>query len=246
MMMAILTALAVASASAASAHYGDTLLAQELSRHPTLDYASISLDNSNNARFEAGTAGPRSKHVVVPLLDALGTNIGTLELAFDRSPGKNTVATIESDVSRHVYSKAVLAEPDPFVAGAVRSSFGQALVERELSREPRLVTIAFHVALPERDNQIIASNFGRIGKAADSDDQRVIASSTILQEETNNGQRLAVELPLLDRSGRTIGALSTSFLTGPGPGEKAIAYRSALRVQHDLSRSIARLERLAK
>lgn len=242
-MIAMLAALAVASETV-GAHYGDTLLAHELSRHPQLSYASISLDDSGSIRFQAGTRRPRSKRFVLPLLDGLGSNIGTLELDFDRMAGKSAAAAIAIDVSRHVYSKAVLGEPDPFVAGAVRSSLGQALVERELSREPKLVTIALHVALPQRDNEVIASNFGRIGKAADSDDQRVIASSAILQEETNNGRRLAVELPLLDRSGRTIGALSTSFLIGPG--EKTIAYRSALRVQRDLSRSIVRLEKLTK
>ena len=106
------------------------------------------------------------------------------------------------------------------------------------------MTIAFHVALPGKTNQIIASNFGRIGKAADADDQRVIATSTSLQEVTNGGKRLAVELPLLDSSGRTIGALSTSFTIGPEG--RTGAYRSALRVQHDVAHSIPGLESLAR
>ena len=125
---------------------------------------------------------------------------------------------------------------DPFVAGAVRSAKGQDLIERGAQREPSLVTIAFHIALPGRDNQIVASNFGRIGKPADADDRRVIATSTVLQEVTNEGKRFAVELPLRDHSGRTIGALSTSFMGTPG-GQQA-AYKSAQRVQQDLARSI--------
>jgi hypothetical protein len=231
-------------AAASGQTYGNMLLTRELSRDRHLVYASIDLDGPSNGHFEGGSKQKGAQTGTFALADGLGEKIGTLTLEFAQRVSPTAATRVVTDISRHVYSKAVLAEPDPFVSGAFRSAEGSRLIERELGREARLVTIAFHVALPGSDNRIIASNFGRIGKAADADDQRVIETSTILQEVTNNGKRLAVELPLLDRSGRTIGALSTSFIISPGGREAA--YQSALRVQHEISHSIPGVESLAR
>jgi hypothetical protein len=239
-----MAAIALASAASGSGRYGDTLLAREMKLHPGLAYAAVDLDSPQAAHFEAGAVPTAADRNVLQLDDRLGNRIGMLTLGFPNRAPKTAAAAIAADLSRHIYARAVLGEPDPFAADAYRSRSGQALVERELKREPQLVTIALHVALPGGKNQIIASNFGRIGKAADADDSHVIADKAILQEMTNAGRRLAVELPLLDRAGRTIGALSTSFLIGPGGREEA--YRSALRVQRDVSRAIPRLESLAQ
>lgn len=244
MILAALAATAIASAPSPGERYGDSLLRREASLHPQIRDAAIEIESSPTSQFRFGTAAQDAIPVSVPLLDGLGDRIGTLTLGLAGRHRRPEAAKIASDLSRHIYSQAVLAEPDPFVAGAFHSKTGQALVEGELGREPDLVTIAFHVALPDRSNEIIASNFGRIGKAADADDQHVIKSSAVLQEMTNGGRRAAVELPLLDRSGHVIGALSTSFLVGPDG--KLGAYRSALRVQHALSRAIPDLEALAR
>jgi hypothetical protein len=242
-MLVLIAAAALVSASTNDRHYGESLLAWEISRNRPLEYAAINLENPTAAHFEAGENGAAKSVLMLPLADALGKRIGTVALAPRQRLGKARAKRIAAEISRHIYSAATLSEDDPFVAGAARSTRGQELIERELKREPSLATIAFHVALPGRDNRIIASNFGRIGKPGDADDQRVIATGTSIQEVTNGGQRLAVELPLRDRSGRTIGALSTSFMIGAA-GQHA-ATRSALRVQQDLSRSIPKLESLA-
>ena len=244
MILAALAATAIASAASPGERYGDSLLRWEVGRHPQIRSASIEIDGSPRSQFRSGAAARGATLVSVPLLDGLSNRIGTVTLGLTGRRERPRAAKIASELSRHIYSQAVLTEPDPFVAGAFRSKAGQRLVERELAAEPDLVTIAFHVALPGRSNEIIASNFGRIGKAADADDQHVIKDSAVLQEETNGGRRAAVELPLLDRSGHVIGALSTSFLVGRGgkPG----AYRSALRVQHALSHAIADLDALAR
>ena len=242
-MLAFMGAAALAAATSGQT-YGNSLLARELGRHPQLSYASIELDAPSAGHFEAGTAIAGVPEIKLPVADGLGQHIGTLTLRSARPLRPTESAQIATEISRRVYSRAVLSEADPFTVDAFRSARGDRLVERELDREPTLVTIAFHVALPGRDNQIIASNFGRIGKAADNDDRRVIATSSVLQEVTNGGKRLAVELPLLDSAGRTIGALSTSFILGSdGP---SAGYRSALRVQHDLSRSVRGLGSLAR
>ena len=241
--MLALMAAAAGMAATSGQTYGHSLLARELKRHRQLSYASIDLDAPAGGHFEVGIKIAGTPESALAVADGLGERIGTLTVGFARRVRPAQAARIAADIARHVYSKSVLGEPDPFVTGAFLSATGDRLVDRELYSEPGLVTMALHVALPGRDNQIIASNFGRIGKVADDDDQRVIATSSILQEVTNGGKRLAVELPLLDRSGRTIGALSTSFMIGPDgrPG----AYRSALRVQRDVSRSVREIENLA-
>lgn len=244
MVFAGLAAMAIASATAADERYGDWLLRWELSRNSEVRNATIELDGPPSAQFHAGNTQRHSKQLELPLSDGVGDRIGTLSLGLARGVPKAEAGKIALDLSRHFYSPAVLGEPVPFVSNAFHSKTGQALVERELAREPRLVTIALHVAVSGHENEIIASNFGRIGKAADADDQHVIKDSAILQEETNAGRRLAVELPLLDKAGHTIGALSTSFLTGSDGKEGA--YRSALRVQHELSRAIRSLKSLAR
>lgn len=237
-------AIAVVSSTAGGERYGDRLLATEFGRHPELRCAAIDLDPPSKAHFQVGTRRASRHAVALELADGVGERIGTLTLGFRQQPEKHEGAKIATEISRHVYTAALFAEPDPFVADASTSRLGHALVERELKGDPNLVTVALHVALPAQPNEIIASNFGRIGKAADADDRHVVADSAILQEETNAGRRLAVELPLLDRKNRVIGALSTSFLIGPGGREAA--YRSALRVQKQLSRSIPRMEKLAR
>ena len=242
-MLALTVAAGVMSAATASQAYGDSLLASELRRHPQLKYAKVILENPVKGEFQVGNRPARGSQIVLPLANALGNQIGTVVFAMARRSKKSDAAKIASDISRHIYSASGLTEADPFVPGAVRSAKAQQLIERELKREPSLVTIAFHVALPGRENQIIASNFGRIGKLADADDRRVIATSTVLQEVTNGGKRFAVELPMLDRSGRTIGALSTSFSSTPGGQQDA--YQSALRVRQDLARWIPQLDSLA-
>ena len=140
-------------------------------------------------------------------------------------------AEIASEISRRIYSSASLNEPAPFVAGAALAPYAQTLVDDAIDRDPQLVTLAFHVTAPFAEtNSIVASSFGRIGKLADADDQRVMLAGATLRELTNAGKRLAIELPLLDARGRTVGTLSTSFRVDPNADLESIAKRAvALR-----------------
>ena len=125
-------------------------------------------------------------------------------------------SAIASEISRRIYSSASLSEPAPFVAGAPLAPSAQALIEDAINRDPLLITLAFHVTPPwAQTNSIVASSFGRIGKVADADDERVMREGATLRELTNGGKRLAIELPLLDARGRVVGALSTSFRIDP-------------------------------
>src|SRR6516164_8949941 len=90
--------------------------------------------------------------------------------------------------------------------------FAQRLVEIEMEKHPDLLIIAFHVTPPgEKDNMIIASNIGRIGKKADEDDMRVIKTGKSNLEVNKAGNHFEVELVILDQAGTTLGAAGVVF-----------------------------------
>src|SRR4051812_13279911 len=120
---------------------------------------------------------------------------------------------------------AAAPSPEAWNGGAP-AAYAQRLVDRTLARHPDLRILAFHVAPPGRaENMIVASNIGRIGKVADSDDLQVITTGASRAERTKNGY--SVELVLLDASRRPIGALGTTFAYAPGDDERDIAGRAA-------------------
>lgn len=224
----VATALMGAAALPVGAQtYGDTLVAAIAAAHP--DVAAIEINATGRdgkaIRISWGTAVGASSSA--SLDDAAGEPIGTITIT-----GRTLVDArpLARAISRRIYVVDNLAEPDPFVAGAERSVRGQALVDAAIDANADLITLAMHVALPGADNRIIASNFGRIGKAADKDDADVITNGSVHREATNGGRRLAVELPMLDARRRVIGALSTSFsMTATGGEARALARAIAVR-----------------
>ena len=238
--------LAASAMPAQAATYGDSLLAATAARHRQIRRIAVELPQPDGTRLNLayGTAPADAPRATLPLKNGLGEPVGEIVLMLRGKGGQAAQSEIAVELSRHIYAAGVLEEPDPFVPGARRSSRGQALVERLLAKHPGLVTLALHVALPGASNQIIASNFGRIGKPADRDDLGVIADGRVLEEPTNGGRRLAVELPLLDRRGGRIGALSTSFLVGVGGAD--FAHREAIAVRDELAHAIPSLAWLAR
>jgi iron complex outermembrane receptor protein len=90
--------------------------------------------------------------------------------------------------------------------------FAQRLVEIEMDKHPDLLIIAFHVTPPnQKDNVIIASNIGRIGKKADEDDMRVMNTGKPNLEVNATGDHFEVQMAERDRAGKVIGALSVVF-----------------------------------
>ncbi|MDB5679510.1 MAG: TonB-dependent siderophore receptor [Sphingomonas bacterium] len=242
--IALVVALAAGALTlpAAAQTYGDTLLASVAAKHRGI--ASIRIDaTGKGARRITVTRGKESGvSATAPLSNAVGEPIGSFTITSKR---KVAAGPIAAELARRIYVADNLIEPDPFVVGASRSPRAQALVDAMIDRFPDLVTLAMHVALPGKENTIIASNFGRIGKLADGDDADVIARGTIRKEVTNGGRRLAVELPMLDAGGRAIGALSTSF-TMATPADEARAYARAIAVRDALAARIPLLAALAK
>jgi hypothetical protein len=90
--------------------------------------------------------------------------------------------------------------------------YAQELVNQTIAAHPELLVVAMHVTPPaDRENVIIASNIGRIGKKADAEDRKVIDTGETLAKVNQNGDRFEVELVLHDASRRSIGALAIVF-----------------------------------
>jgi hypothetical protein len=116
--------------------------------------------------------------------------------------------------------------------------YAQHLIEVTLKKHPEVVTLAMHVTPPNSaDNVIIASNFGSLGKKADSDDLGVLKSGQPRMEVGKNGDRFSVELPLHDASRNTVGVLAVAFPYKPGEN-KAKFLKIAERVRDELARRI--------
>ncbi|MBS0477963.1 MAG: hypothetical protein JSR79_01530 [Proteobacteria bacterium] len=238
----VTTLIAIGAALPTSAQtYGDTLAAKIAAMQPGIVAVTIDAAGKDGKPIHVAWGNRGETSSSAPLADATGEPIGSITVSSSR---RIDVARIARRAARRIYIADNLAEPDPFVPGAVRSARAQTLVDAAIDTNPDLVTLAMHVALPGADNTIIASNFGRIGKSADKDDAEIIAKGVTRRETTNNGRRLAVELPLLDASGRVIGALSTSFAMAGLANEARVTAR-AVAVRDALARRIPSLEALA-
>jgi hypothetical protein len=101
--------------------------------------------------------------------------------------------------------------------------FAQKLVNETIQKHPEVVILAFHVTPPDKkDNVIIASNIGRIGKKADEDDMRVINTGKSNLEVNKTGNHFEVELVILDQAGNTVGAAGVVFNYKAGDDQKAL------------------------
>ena len=111
----------------------------------------------------------------------------------------------------------------------------QKLVDKAIKDHPDVLVLALHVTPPGgKDNVIIASRFTtpaggmeiqRIGKKADEDDMRVVNTGKPNLEVNATGDRFEVEMALLDKAGKTIGAISTVFAYKKGDDHAALQKR---------------------
>ncbi len=133
----------------------------------------------------------------------------------------------------------VHAGPLAQTADVPRKNYGQHLVDTLITKYPELLLVGLHVTPPGSENNIItASNFGRIGKLADADDLGVIRSGKAKAELNEAGTRYAVELPMHDVSGVTIGALGLNFKYRAGD-DKAVLDRHGVAIRDELARRTA-------
>lgn len=118
-------------------------------------------------------------------------------------------------------------------------NYAQFLVNRTLKAHPHVLVMAMHVTPPKKhQNVIIASNIGRIGKVADADDLRVIQTGKPNLEVNKKGDRFEVEMPLLDVTGDTVGAVSVVYPYKAGDDKFALETR-AQNIRDQLKRRIS-------
>ena len=116
-----------------------------------------------------------------------------------------------------------------------QAAFAQKLVDQALARHPEVLLLAVHGGAPRYD--IIASNFGRIGKLGDEDDLRCIRTGKDNLEINKEGNHFEDEVALKDKNGRIIGALGIVFHYRAGDDKSAmqkIAGQLAKEMQEQL------------
>jgi hypothetical protein len=148
-------------------------------------------------------------------------------------------------LSRRILNEANLMDPYPMDPLATTRTRAQKLVDQTMARHPEVLSLAMHVTLPNRDdNVILGSSFGRIGKKADEDDMKVIATGKTTSGIYAAGKRFGLELVLQDVHGTTIGSLNVAYRYKAGGDE--LALRSAEKIRDELRTQIDSVEHLAE
>ncbi len=115
-------------------------------------------------------------------------------------------------------------------------NYAQHLVDVTVAAHPNVAVLAIH-AVPDggKQNVIIASNIGRIGKPADADDLKVIATGKPLLAVNKAGDHYEVQLPLFDASHRLLGSIGVVFNYHKG-ADKIAMQAEATAIRDGLSR----------
>jgi hypothetical protein len=198
--------------------------------------------NKNGDRFEAELV----------MHDANVRPIGALGIVFaykagdDKGALQKRAEAIRDQVARRISHAANLLEPAQFDTAVPTHTYAQALVDRALVRHPNVVILALHAQPPQvKNNVIVASNIGRIGKKADEDDMHVITSGESKLELNETGDRYEVEQTLLDVSGSVIGAVGVVFPYRKGQ-DTAPLQKEAAQVRDEISRRISNVGNLVQ
>jgi iron complex outermembrane receptor protein len=117
----------------------------------------------------------------------------------------------------------------------MHAKFAQKLVDEALAKHPEVILLAIHAGAPKYD--IIASNFGRIGKLGDEDDLRVVMKGTKNLELNKTGTHFEDELPLKTKGGKRIGAIGVVFNYRPGDDKVALD-KVATEIQKEMQAQI--------
>ncbi len=149
-------------------------------------------------------------------------------------------------MARYALFLATALLAPPLLAQTATPNYAQHLVDETLATHPDIAIMAMHVTPPKQAvNVIIASNIGRIGKAADSDDMGVVDTGKPVLEVNKEGDHFEVELPLKDVTDDTVGALSIVYPYAAGDDKAALA-KKAEAVRDQLRRRISNVANLAQ
>lgn len=212
------------------------------------DMRVITTEKTN---LEIAHGGTRFE-VELVLRDAAGANIGALGLVFpyktgdDKDALEKKAVAIRDALARRILDAASLVAHHPYEALATTKTHAQKLVDEMLSTHAEVIALAMHVTPPKgRNNIILASSFGRIGKKADDDDLKVVGSGEPIAGIYAQGRRYGVELALRDVANRAIGALSVGFRFKTGDDAKGLLSK-AEALRDELQKHIPSLESLVE
>ncbi len=228
------------------------IIASNIGRYGKLaDEDDMRVINTEKTNLEIAHGGARFE-VELVLRDVSGANIGALGLVFPYKAGDSKAALekraigIRDWLAKRILNAASLVEHHPYEPLATTKSHAQKLVDDTLAKHPEVITLAMHATPPKaKDNIIVASSFGRIGKKADDDDMKVINSGQPIAGASGEGKRYSVELPLRDLASNTIGALSVGFRYKSGDNEKELLSK-AEKVRDELQKRIPSVEKLVE
>jgi RNase H-fold protein (predicted Holliday junction resolvase) len=207
------------------------------------DADDLKVIQTGKPTMELNRSGDRLS-VELPLHDVGGNTIGAIAVAFpyqagdDKTKLQRQAERIRDEVSKRITYVANLLEPAQFDASIPSNTYAQELVDETLQRHPEVIILAMHVTPPDgKDNVIIASNIGRIGKKADEDDMKVVETGVPNLEVNKNGDRFEAEIALQNVSGGRIGALSVVFPYKSGEDQAKFQER-AEKIGDELRRRI--------
>ena len=191
-----------------------------------------------------GSATEGSFYVVSePFLSSTGHRLGTIEIRFRNVPGQRArdekiAREVQEKMARDTLSLKNAIDPYPFDPGFGPNTYAQKLTEKTVARHSDILVMMIHATPPKgAHNVIIGSNIGRFGKQADEDDLRVIDKGSTNLEVGGDNDRYETELPLLDRSGKRIGALGLVFALKPDTDKEAL-HRHGLEIRDEIARGI--------
>lgn len=178
-----------------------------------------------------------------PFLSSTAHRLGTIEIKFPNRPAakaryEKVASEVAAAMARDTLSAKNAADPYPFDPKFGPNTYAQKLTERTVAAHPDLLVMMIHATPPHgKYNVIIGSNIGRFGKKADEDDLRVIEKGSTNLEVGGDNDRYETELPLLDRSGKRIGALGLVFGLKPDTDKDAL-HKHGLAIRDEVARAI--------
>ena len=178
-----------------------------------------------------------------PFLSSTEHRLGTIEIKFsDRAGAKARYTKLAKELgasmARATLSAKNAADPYPFDPKFGPTTYAQKLTVKTVAAHPDVLVMMIHATPPGgASNVIIGSNIGRFGKKADEDDLRVIEKGSTNLEVGGDNDRYETELPLLDRSGKRIGALGLVFGLKPDTDKEAL-HKHGLAIRDEVARGI--------
>ena len=130
--------------------------------------------------------------------------------------------------------------------GQASQTYAQYLVAYSLAHHPEVRGLTMYVTPPGgHANVLIASNIAPLGKQADEDVLKVIKNQQAIEQVSKSGDRLTIELPLLDASRRSIGALLVQFEFTADLDKRAMQ-EAAASIRDQLARRISHVANLVE